>query len=96
MSLVRPVIEYGTACSDPCVDGKINVLDRVQTKAAQFTNHKKDSDWENLAQCRIACLCALFKACSGEWAWKAIRDRLITFGKLGTGSKEWISGSIRL
>jgi len=49
----------------------------VQKKAAQFTNHMKDSDWETLAHCRmIARLFALFKAYSGEWAWKAIRDRL--------------------
>jgi hypothetical protein len=34
----------------------------------------KDSDWETLAQRRTACL--LFKAYSGERAWKAIRDRL--------------------
>ena len=45
-------------------------------KAAQFTNHIKDSDRETLAQCRIAHLCALFKVCSGEQVWKAIRDRL--------------------
>ena len=50
---------------------------RVQTKAAQFTNHTKDSEWEKLAQCRaIARLCASFKAYSGEWAWKATCDRL--------------------
>ena len=48
-----------------------------QKKAAQFRNHMKDSDWETLAQHRtIACLCALFKAHSGEQAGKAIRDRL--------------------
>ena len=36
-----------------------------------------DSDWETLAQCRmVARLGALFKAYSGEWAWKAIRGRL--------------------
>jgi len=35
----------------------------------------KDSDWETLAQCRaIARLCALFEACRGEPAWKAIRE----------------------
>jgi len=32
--------------------GQINALDRVQKKAAQFTNHMKDSDWETLAQRR--------------------------------------------
>ena len=53
------------------------MLHRVQTQAAQFTNHTKDSDWETLAQRRtIARLCALFKAYSGGGAWKAIRDRL--------------------
>jgi len=47
-----------------------------QQKAAQFTNHTKDFDWENLVQHRtIAQMCMLFKACCGEWAWKAILDR---------------------
>ena len=56
--------------------GQINVLDRVQQKAAQFTNHTKDSDWETLTQRRtIARLCALFKAFCVERVWKAIRDR---------------------
>ena len=65
-SLVRPILEYGSACWDPC-RGKINALDRVEKKAAQFTNHTNDSDWKTLAQRRtIACLCALFKAYSGE------------------------------
>jgi len=76
-SLVRPVLEYGSACWDPRREGEINTLDRVQKKAAQFTNHTKDSDWEVLAQLRtIARFCALFKAYSGERAWKVIRDRL--------------------
>ena len=44
-SLVRPVLESGAACWDPC-RGQINALDRVQKKAAQFTNHTKGSDWE--------------------------------------------------
>ena len=60
-----------------CTEGQIKALDRIQKKAAEFTNHTKDFDWENLAQRRmIACLCALFKAYSGEWAWKATCDRL--------------------
>jgi len=75
-SLVRPILE-GSACWDPYKEEQINGLDRAQKKAAQFTNHTKDSDWETLAQRRtIARLCALFKAYSGERAWKAIRDRL--------------------
>ena len=56
---------------------QINTLDRVQKKAAEFTNHTKDSEWETLAQRRMtARLCALFKAYSGERAWNGIRDRL--------------------
>jgi hypothetical protein len=75
--LVRPILEYGAACWNPSREGQINALDRVQKKAAQFTKHTKDSDWETLVQRRtIASLCALFKAYSGERAWKAIRDRL--------------------
>jgi len=62
----------------PC-KGQINALDRVQMKAAQFTNHMKDSDWEILAQCRkIARLCALFKAYSVVGAWKARRPSYLS------------------
>jgi hypothetical protein len=50
-SLVRPIVEYEAACWNPC-RGQINVLDRVQTKAAQFTYHTMDSDWETLAERR--------------------------------------------
>jgi len=76
-SLVRPILEYGSACWDPCRDGQINVLDWVQKKTSQFTGHTKDSESETLAQRgTIARLCAIFKACAGEWAWKAIHDRL--------------------
>jgi len=75
-SLVRPILEYGSACWEPC-RGQINALDLVLKKAVQFTNHTKDSAWETLALRRtIARLCALFKAYSGERAWKAIGDRL--------------------
>ena len=74
-SLVRPILEHGSACWDSCREGKRNALDLVQKKAAQFTNHTKDSDCETLAQRRTTA-CLLFKAYSGERAWKAIRDRL--------------------
>ena len=73
--MVSPVLEYGAARWDPC-RGQINALGQVQMKAAQFTNHMKESDWETLAQHRIAHLCALFKAYCGEQVWKAIHDRL--------------------
>ena len=106
VSLVSPILEYGSACWDPCIEGQINALDQVQKKAAQFTNHTKDSDWEALAQHRtIARLCALFRVYSGEQAWKAIRDRLRRpyylsrvdhVQKIRDRSRERISGSIRL
>jgi hypothetical protein len=76
-SLVRPILENLSACWDPCREGQINALDRVQKKAAQFTNRTKDSGWEILAQRRtIARFCALFKAYTGERALKAIHIRL--------------------
>jgi hypothetical protein len=53
------------------------VLDHVQKKAAKFANHVNDSGWETLPQHRkIACICALFKACTGEQAWKSVGYRL--------------------
>ena len=45
-------MECVSACWDPCTERETNALDRVQKKAAQFTNHTKDSDWETLAQRR--------------------------------------------
>jgi len=62
---------------DPFTEEQINALDRVQMKAAQFTDNTKDSNWKNVAQRRIiTCLCAPFKAYTGEWAWKATLHRL--------------------
>ena len=76
-SLAYTILAYGSACWDPCREGQINALDRVQKRAAQFTNHTKDSDWATLAQHRMtARLCALFKAYCGERAWKVTRDGL--------------------
>jgi len=75
--LLHPILEYGSACWDPCREGQINALGRVKKRAARFADHMRDSEWETLAQCRmIARLCGLFKVYSGEWAWKAIHDRL--------------------
>jgi hypothetical protein len=70
-SLIRRILEYEATCWDPCREGQINALDRVQKKHSQFTNHTKDSVWEKIAR-----LCAHFKAFSGERAWKAIRYSL--------------------
>jgi len=72
MSLVRPILEYGASCWDLNRDGQINTLDRVQKKAAKFANHTNDSARETLAQLRkIARICALFKANTGERASKS-------------------------
>jgi hypothetical protein len=57
--------------------GQITALDRVQKKAAKFAHQKNSSNWEILASCRkLSRICALFKAYSGERAWKDIGDRL--------------------
>jgi hypothetical protein len=56
---------------------QINALDPTQNKAAKFARLKNDLNWETSAQLRkIARICALFKAYTGERAWKAISDRL--------------------
>jgi len=76
-TLVRPILEYGAACWDPYREGQIHALARVQKKAAKFAYHMNESNRETLSQRRkISRICALFKACSGERAWKAIGDRL--------------------
>ena len=77
MSLVRPVLEYGAACWDPYREGQISASDRVQKKAAKFAHHKSSPNWKTLASRRkLSRICALFKAYSGERAWKPIGDRL--------------------
>jgi hypothetical protein len=49
----------------------------VQKKAAKFANHTNDSVWETRGKRRkIARLCALFKAYTGERAWRAVEDRI--------------------
>jgi len=76
-SLVRPILEYGTACWDPYREGQIRALDRVQSKAASFAHNRKNPNWETLTSRReLSRICALFKAYSGDRAWKPIGDRL--------------------
>jgi hypothetical protein len=78
-SLVRQILEYGAACWDPYREGQINALDRVQKKVTKFAHHRNESNWETLTERRkILRLCALFKAYTGEGAWKAVGDRLQT------------------
>ena len=74
MSLVCQILEYGAACWDPYREGQISALNRVQTKAAKFAHHKNSSNWASRR--KLSRICALFKAYSGERAWKAIGDKL--------------------
>jgi hypothetical protein len=80
-SLVRTILEYGHVgggggvCWDPHREGQINASDRVQKKTAKFAHHRNDSNWETSAQRRkISRICRLFKAYTGERAWKATGD----------------------
>jgi hypothetical protein len=62
-------------CWDPYREGQINALDWVQKKAAKYAHHRNESNWEALTARRKI---AFFKAYTGEWAWKAVGDRLQT------------------
>jgi hypothetical protein len=56
---------------------------------ATFAHHRNDSIWESLTQCRqLARTCALFKAYTGERAWKTIGDRLQRPCYLGRGDHD--------
>jgi len=84
MSLVHLILEYGAMCWDPYREGQINVLDRVQKKAAKFAHHMNSPNWETLASCRkLSRICTLFKA------WKAIGDRLQRLHYLSRVDHEW-------
>jgi len=77
MSLTRLILEYVATCSDPYWEGQISALDRVQKKAAKFSHKTNSSNWKILASRRkLSRICALFKAYSGERAWRATGDRL--------------------
>ena len=89
-SLVRPIFEYGAACWDPYRECQLSALDRVQNKVAKFAHHSGGSDWVSLAQRRkIARMCALYKAYTGERAWKAIGDRLQAPSYLSRVDHHW-------
>jgi len=90
MSLVRPNLEYGAACWDPYRECQISALDRAQNKAAKFAHHSGGSDWESLVQRRkIARMCALYKAYTGERVWKATGDRLQVPSYLSRVDHHW-------
>jgi len=57
---------------------------------AKFANLTNESNWETLVQCRkIARICALYKAYSGELAWRTIGDRLQRPYSLSRGDHKW-------
>jgi hypothetical protein len=77
MALVRPTLEYGAVCWDPC-RGQIGALNRVRGRAAAFAKNLDQTGWETLAERRmVSRLCALFMAYTGRWAWEATGDRLL-------------------
>jgi len=89
-SLARSILEYGAACWDPYRECQISALDRAQNRAAKFEHHSGGSDWESMAQRRkIARMCALYKAYTGERAWKAIGDRLQAPSYLSRVDHHW-------
>jgi len=76
-SQVRPILECGASWWNPYREGQINALGRVQKNVAKFANVTNDSTWKTVSQHRkIARICAVFKAYTGERRWKATGDRL--------------------
>jgi hypothetical protein len=75
-SLVWPILECGVACWDHYRKGQINVLDWVQNTAATFAHHRSDSSGKPWQLRKIAHICAVFKVYMGEWAWRAVGDRV--------------------
>jgi hypothetical protein len=61
-----------------------------QKKAAKFAYYLSELNWETLSQRRkIARICTLFKAYSGERAWKFIGDRLQRPNYLSRIDHDW-------
>jgi hypothetical protein len=52
MSLERQILEDGAACCDPCREGQIRALDRVQKKALNLARHTDEPNGENLVSRR--------------------------------------------
>jgi hypothetical protein len=64
-ALVRPILEYGAVCWDPCREGQVGALERLHKTAAKFAN-TYHTGWHTLAERRIvAQLCSLYKAHTG-------------------------------
>lgn len=88
LSLVRPILEYGSAVWDPYQVGLINDLEMVQRKAARFVlsdfNPRSSVSrmieklgWESLeARRKRSRLCAMFNTYTNQPAWRELNKRL--------------------
>lgn len=81
ISLVRPILEYGSVCWDPYRLGQIKSLEKVQKYAAKFVKRGRSysdlTSWEPLEKRREKSrLCALYKAIRGDPSWAEVRARL--------------------
>jgi len=57
--------------------GRVKCVGQGANKPDEFAYHTNIPKWENLASRRkLSHICALFKAYTGETAWKPIGDRL--------------------
>ncbi|KAJ4426190.1 hypothetical protein ANN_26999 [Periplaneta americana] len=85
LTLVRPLMEYGTTCWDPYRIYQINSLERIQYRAAKFVKGKredgndtiKELKWETLENRRRKTrITSLYRAHLGQKAWVGITARL--------------------
>ncbi|KAJ4450891.1 hypothetical protein ANN_02324 [Periplaneta americana] len=85
LTLVRPLMEYGTTCWDPYRIYQINSLERIQYRAAKFVKAKredgndtiKELKWETLENRRRKIrITSLYRAHLGQKAWVDITARL--------------------
>ncbi|KAJ4426317.1 hypothetical protein ANN_27131 [Periplaneta americana] len=85
LTLVRPLMEYGTTCWDPYRIYQINSLERIQYRAAKFVKGKredgndtiKELKWETLENRRRKTrITSLYRAHLGHKAWVDITARL--------------------
>ena len=75
-SLVRPVMEYGSACWDPYRLDHIKTLEKIQKRALKRCNNSTVK-WDTLTDRRTRILlCAMFKTYRGEPAWREIKNRM--------------------
>ena len=103
-SLVRPVLGCGSACWDPCRKGQINALDRVRKELLNLQIVRRiltGKPWLSVGRQHAYAhflnrTVGLGKLHATSCEGFTIRVGLIMFGKLGTGNKERISGSIPL